>query len=160
MANETNLTDALHQWSKVFVRRSMHDFMQYTRQYNLAMPHLSIILHLYHRGPASILTIRQTMAGSRSAMTQLVDKLVKMGLVQRTEDSHDRRIKDICLTESGIKVAEETVAAKKMWMKDLAESFPPKEQEQLISSLQALTERALEQESSNLYSEEPPLSHQ
>jgi DNA-binding MarR family transcriptional regulator len=144
--NETKFEDVLQAWAGIFARRSMHDFLQFMHDYNLAMPHLNILMQLYYHGPASILSIRQTMQSSRAAATQLVDKLVQQGLVERTEDAADRRVKDICLSEAGRNLVRASENARKAWLDELAASYEPEEQAQLSQALQRLIDTALRQE--------------
>ncbi len=145
--NEYNpLTTALNNWSNVFARRSIHDFLQYTRQYGLAMTHINILMQLFHRGPTSIMAIRSTMEGSKASATQLVDKLVSMGLVERFEDPVDRRVKNLSLTNSGRDLIEKSINAQKKWMEDLAASFDDSQQKYLAECLRQITDKSLEQE--------------
>lgn len=138
------------------MRRSMHDFLRFMREYNLSMPHLNILMQLYYHGPASILAIRQTMQSSRAAATQLVDKLVMQGLVVRTEDPDDRRVKDICLSDAGSKLVEDSLAARKNWLDELAVSFNPEDQASLSTALQLLIDTAVSQEKYPVKSDHQP----
>ncbi len=145
--NKANpLSIALNNWSVVFARRSIHDFLVYSRQYGLAMSHMNILMQVFHRGPTSILEIRNTTESSRASVTQLVDKLVNMELIIRQEDTGDRRVKNISLTPKGRSLIEESINARKKWMDDLAITFDEETQQELAACLAKITKKSLEQE--------------
>ena len=122
------LSNALQQWSVRITRRLLGDFMRFASSNNLSMPQVSVLMHLYYNGPASILAIRREFQGSRAAASQLVDKLVHMDLVERTEDKTDRRVKAICLTPKGTELIGENIAAHLHWLDELSASFSQEEQ--------------------------------
>jgi DNA-binding MarR family transcriptional regulator len=106
------------------------------------MTQISVLMRLYYRGPASILSVRQELYGSRAAASQLVDKLVLMGLVERSEDAEDRRVKNICLTMDGRHMVEQGITARRRWLADLAQEITPQEQEQFAGVLTRLSQAA------------------
>lgn len=140
--NSTQLIEALEAWSGIFTRRSIHDFLSFMHHSNLSMPHLNILMQLYYHGPVSLLALRQTMLTSRAAATQLVDKLVQLDLVARTEDSRDRRVKMISLTDSGRKLVSDSLSARDRWMEKLTEEFSAEEQRSIAAALNLLVDAA------------------
>lgn len=144
--NNNNLLTALYEWSGVFGRRTIHDFMAFAHENEISMAQISLLMRLYYRGPTSILLARQDLYGSRAAATQLVDKLVQMGLVERSEGIEDRRVKQIRLTEEGREMVQQGIAARRGWMKDLVSAFSSAEQEQLAGLLIRLSQAGRDQE--------------
>jgi DNA-binding MarR family transcriptional regulator len=61
--------------------------------------------------PLSRRELAQRLDCDPSNVTFLVDRLEERGLVKRTVDSHDRRVKAVSLTASGAAVRERLVAA-------------------------------------------------
>jgi DNA-binding MarR family transcriptional regulator len=142
LPNSKPLAEALDAWSGIFTRRSIHDFLSFMHHSNLSMPHLNILMQLYYHGPQSLLALRQTMLTSRAAATQLVDKLVQLKLVERTEDTRDRRVKMIHLTDAGRKLVSDTLAARDCWMKQLTDQIPENEQLSIAAALNLLVDAA------------------
>lgn len=64
--------------------------------------------------------IAQLLAVSSGAVTQLVDSLVKYGLIKRRQDEQDRRIVHILLTDKGLSRAE---AIRELYMNGFREMF-------------------------------------
>jgi DNA-binding MarR family transcriptional regulator len=139
---ENNFSSAMQEWFGVFASRTMRDFMTWTHDYGVNMPQISVLMRLYYRGPTSILAVRQELYGSRAAASQLVEKLVQMGLVERSEDAADRRVKNIRLTDHGRQMVEQGIAARRRWLTDLGEAFGPAEQEQFAGMLARLSQAA------------------
>lgn len=136
------LYTALQDWSSIFGQRTMHDFMAFAHEYGLSMPQITVLMRLYYRGPSSILAVRQDLYGSRAAATQLVDRLVQMGLVERSENAEDRRVKRLRLTEAGRVTVEQGIAARRRWMVDLSQAFDEHEQSTIAAALTRLIDAA------------------
>src|SRR3954451_25397002 len=60
-------------------------------------------LHALHGDPDAISVKRlgETLGLSLAAMSRAAEELVQRGLVNRTEDTTDRRMKRLCLTDEG-----------------------------------------------------------
>lgn len=56
---------------------------------------------LLHKGPVAINTLGSHLALTSGALTSVVDRLEKKGLVERHGDPNDRRVRIIKLTEPG-----------------------------------------------------------
>jgi MarR family transcriptional regulator, 2-MHQ and catechol-resistance regulon repressor len=61
---------------------------------------------LVRHGVCSVRDVAQGLSMTYSASSQLTERLVKRGLVTRSENERDRRLSEIRLTEEGIKVVE------------------------------------------------------
>ena len=48
---DSEFTRSLLAWSAVSVRLSMHDFSRYARGSGLSLAQMSVLVHLYYRGP-------------------------------------------------------------------------------------------------------------
>jgi DNA-binding MarR family transcriptional regulator len=68
---------------------------------DLSMPRIGALNVVERRGVASISEISTCLDLSLGNTSMIVDKLVCSGLVTRVEDAHDRRHKQVRLTERG-----------------------------------------------------------
>ena len=59
----------------------------------------------------------------------MLDRLVQQGLIQRTENPDDRRVKQISLTEKGAEKFQESLRARTDWLAELAEMLTVSEKE-------------------------------
>ena len=143
MDKQNQMVVALNEWASVFFRRSIVDFMKFTHQNGLSLSQINVLMKLYYDGATTILSIRQSLYGSRSAVTQLVDKLVQMGLVDRSESPEDRRVKVICLTDNGKALVKESIVSRQKWIEPMVENFNAEEQNMMTDTLKRLTRAAL-----------------
>ncbi|HQA08563.1 MAG TPA: MarR family transcriptional regulator [Syntrophomonadaceae bacterium] len=66
-----------------------------------------VLLSLLEQDGSSVKTIASALQLDSPAVTGLVDRLAKQGLVSRQEDPNDRRSTLVFLTQEGQKIAEE-----------------------------------------------------
>jgi len=86
-----------------------------------------------------------------AAASQMVDRLVQNGLLQRDEDPDDRRVKRVTLTTKGNALVQEGVEARLKWLRDLETALPEAKRREIITSLSTLT--AIAEELEETYSE-------
>jgi DNA-binding MarR family transcriptional regulator len=143
MSPEPQFSQALREWAEVFMRRSMRDFVVLSKDAGISMSQLSTLMRLFHRGGCGVSDIGDQLGITNAAASQLIDKLVQQGLVQRSEDSHDRRVKHVALTEKGRELIQESIEVRRRWMEDLTSALSPDEQQAIIRGLIILTRAAL-----------------
>lgn len=146
MTTSETLDLALRAWVHVFVRRSMHEAVRSMKDSGRSMAHLSTFMRLAHHGPASISSISETLGISLAAASQMVDRLVNEGLLERSEDPSDRRTKQVDLTPAGKALVEQVYEHRLDWMKDLAHELSPADQAAIAGALECLTQAAIKLE--------------
>ena len=139
-------TTVLHRWVEVFMRRSMHDFSAFSRQSGLSMSQLNAMLRLYHRGDCGVSDLGDHLGVTNAAASQMIDKLVALGLLERMEDPSDRRAKTINLSQAGRTLIHEAIDARRRWMEALTRALSEDEQNAITGALTLLTQAALELE--------------
>lgn len=136
------LSQTLHEWMRLVMRRSMRNFILYAKEKNYSVAQLNALFRIHHKGACGISDLGEEMGVTSAAASQLLDKLVQQGLAVRTEDPLDRRNKRVALTEAGERIVQESMAARQSWLDRLADKLTPAEQEQVNHSLQLLIEKA------------------
>jgi DNA-binding MarR family transcriptional regulator len=126
----------------VFSTRSMHDWMRYVRTTGLSMAQFGILMNLNYRNKCGMSDITDRMDISPAAASQLVDKLVQGGMVERTEDPSDRRAKLLELTDKGRRLIEDGIEARAKWVDELVTTLTPEEFETVAAALTTLTQAA------------------
>ncbi len=89
------------------VNQLNYDFMQSLKKHKLTEAQynvLRILRGFRSEGPLSIGFIKERMLDKNSDVSRIVDKLLEKGLVDRKENSIDRRQKDITITEKGLEL--------------------------------------------------------
>ncbi len=133
-------------WIDVFIRHSMRDFFLHSRQHGLSVTQIAALFQIRRKGTSSVSDIGDELQVTNPAASQLLERLVQQGLVARTEDPIDRRLKQIALTKRGESLLREGVQARQKWLEELAKSMQPDEQAQVVAALNILIERAQELE--------------
>jgi DNA-binding MarR family transcriptional regulator len=147
MTTSSELTFTIRQWMEVITTRSMQERAHYVKSTGLSMAQFGIMMHLYYWKNCGISHLGEHMDISAPAASQLVDRLVQHGLVERTEDPNDRRAKQLALTPKGRELIEKGIDERTRWVDELAASLSPEDYDVVASTLAMLTEmvRRLEQ---------------
>ncbi len=142
MTKSPPVTKSLHAWMDVFMHRSMRGWTRFAKSTGLSMPQFSILMQLHHKGSCGMSEISDRFDITIAAASQLVDKLVQSGYLERAEDPSDRRAKTLRLTSKGAKLVEEGINERHRWMDDLAKNLPADEQKKISEALDLLTAAA------------------
>ena len=134
---------ALRRWMEAVTTRSMRDWARYVKSTGLSMPQFRLLMELYYRNSCGVSQISDEMSITHAAASQLVDKLVQSGLLERTEDPNDRRVRNVALSEVGRTFVKNGIEQRYLWINDLAENLNGEERRTIARALTALTEKAL-----------------
>ena len=140
---------AVGSWMDFFLRRSLHEFFVYSRRHGLSIAQMLALSMIRRKGTSNVSDIGAELEITNPAASQLLERLVQQGLVARTEDPNDRRLKQIALTRHGEAALRQGMPSRRRWLDALAEMMPPEEQQQVIAALQLLLQRAHQLEFQN-----------
>ena len=112
----------------------IQDFMQFMRETGLSRPQIHALLHIYHAGECQISEIGALTDSSPAAASQLVERLVQQGLVQRTEDPLNRRVKKLRLTDRSLKLLKQGISSNRFLL-DLIAVLPEKQRKTVNTAL-------------------------
>jgi DNA-binding MarR family transcriptional regulator len=132
----------LEEWIEVFMQRSMRDFMGYARESGLSMSQLGALFQIHHRGSSGVTDLGEELGVTSSAASQMLERLVHLGLIRRSEDPSDRRAKQIVLTDKGRQVLQAGIQARQSWLSDLAGILSNSEKEVIVAALELLIDKA------------------
>jgi DNA-binding MarR family transcriptional regulator len=142
MSTTKALSDALKQWAEVFIHRSMHDLIRFIKETDLSMGQYATLVWLYHHQNCGVTDVGSHLSVTSAAASQLVDKLVHLGLVERAEAAHDRRMKHLTLTPKGRALVERSLEARLSWTEAMVAGLPPERHEPLRRALLELVAAA------------------
>lgn len=131
----------LHQWTEVSMRRSMRNFLRYARESGLSMSQFGVLFHLSRKRSCGVTDLGDHLGVTSAAASQMLERLVQQGLILRSEDPNDRRVKQIVLTDKGYQVLEEGLHARQDWLVDLADTLSAIEKEQIVAALNLLVDK-------------------
>ena len=133
------LTDVIREWSEVFMQRSMRDFRKFMDMTGLSFSQINILMRMLHRGSTSVSEVGEQLGVTNAAASQAVDRLVQLGLIERTEDPADRRAKQLSLTQKGRALIYQGVESRSKWIEGITDSLSSEQQKMIISALILLT---------------------
>ena len=142
MTNSQIFNQALTEWVHVFMRRSMQGFTRWMNAVGISRSQVGALMRIYNQGHCPVTSIGNELGITTPAASQLVDRLVQMDLLERSEDLEDRRVKVVTLTVAGREMIQQGFMAKNEWINDLAATFSDKQQAALAASLQIMVEAA------------------
>ena len=135
-------TDVIREWSEVFMQRSMHDFRKFMEETGLSFSQINILMRLLHGGNTGVSEVGSQLGVTNAAASQAVDRLVQLGLIERTEDPEDRRAKKLALTPKGRTLIEKGIEVRSRWVEGITDALTPEQQGMIISELTLLTTAA------------------
>lgn len=97
----TPLPDLFQEILTLIHRRFAGDTLAIMSEQGLTMPQMVALYVMQAAGPVPNTVIVEELRISPSTASHLVDQLVRKGLVNRTEDPHDRRQKRLAITAEG-----------------------------------------------------------
>lgn len=124
------------------MRRTMREFKQRVhqelREYDLTVPQMWVLRTLHHEGTHSLAELSRRVGMSTSTASGIVDRLVRMGLVDRVRDEQDRRVVWVSLSAQGQALVAKVPALHMDYFRTLLEKMPSEEAEGLIRHLKTL----------------------
>lgn len=142
MPKPVQITQPLREWMDIFMHRSMRGWNQFAKSTGLSMPQLGILMQLHYKGTTGLSEISERFNISAAAASQLVEKLVQSGYLERAEDPSDRRAKNLRLTAGGAKLVGEGIQERYRWMEKLAGNLNMEDNKKILEALTILTEAA------------------
>lgn len=124
------------------MHHSMRERAHFAKATGLSMPQFGILMQLHYRKDCGVSDISERFDITSAAASQLVDKLVQSGLIQRQEDPSDRRAKLLNLTEKGREFIQQGMEERYRWVNQLAGKLNAEEREKVIEALQIMTQVA------------------
>jgi DNA-binding MarR family transcriptional regulator len=146
MTAPSQLIQALRQFVDVAMHWTMRDRVHFAKTTGLSLPQFGILMQLHHRGDCGISDISERFDITAPAASQLVDKLVQAGLIERTEDPDDRRVKQIALSSKGRLMIETGSRERYRWMDKIVKELDPIQRDKVLEALTILNQVAVEQE--------------
>jgi len=109
-------TQAILDWTTVLMRLSMNGFLRFARGSKLSWAQMAVLMHLHYRGPREVMAFGELLQLSPAGASQMIERLVQGGLVQRSETPDDRHVRSVHLTQAGRPVVDEILEAQQAWL--------------------------------------------
>ena len=146
MFKSVQFNQAIRSWMDVFMHRSMRGWGRFAKSTGLSMPQFGLLMQMHHKGACGMSEVSERFDITPAAASQLVDKLVQNGFVQRVEDPNDRRAKLLSLTDKGRELIQQGIEERYRWVEELAGKLTDEERAQVSEALNIMTRAAQELE--------------
>lgn len=141
MSSRDAFYSTFQEWIELFMHRSLQGTISYAREKGLSMSMLGTLFHLNRWGEAGVSDLGQHLGVSSAAASQMLDRLAAEGLIERSEDPEDRRMKRITLTETGCQIFNDGLSARSRWLEALEASLTEEEKGQITAALQLIIDK-------------------
>ena len=142
MTEPVQFSQSMRAWMDTFVHRSMRDSARFVKTSGYSMPQFFLLMQVRRREHCGISDLSENLEITNAATSQLVDKLVQAGLLERTEDPHDRRAKQVSLSPAGEAFIEKAIAERSRWVDGLAAVLNTDERSKAAEALEILSAAA------------------
>jgi DNA-binding MarR family transcriptional regulator len=146
MVSISSFIQTIRQFMDIAMHQSMRERAHFVKATGLSMPQFGILMQLHYRGNCGISDIGERFDITNAAASQLVEKLVQSGLIQREEDPNDRRARLLNLTDRGREFIQQGIEERYRWVNQLAGKLTAEERTKVAEALTILTEAAKEME--------------
>ena len=123
-------------WWMLMAEASLGEDLAIMAETGLTLPQVVTLFKLHDRSPQCVSSVAALLHLSQPATSQLLDRLVHEGLVDRTEDPGDRRRKRLAITPRGTRLVSRLAEAKSRGLDHAASRLSPQVREKLASVLQ------------------------
>jgi DNA-binding MarR family transcriptional regulator len=117
------------------------DLIQLAHEFELSFSQMKSLHYLHEKADLSVKALGEALGLSTAAMSRAADELVQRGLMDRTEDASDRRIKRLRLTEQGRELVQKMRELRTAGVEQFVATLSPKERAQLVKALEPILAR-------------------
>jgi DNA-binding MarR family transcriptional regulator len=138
MTSEQDFLNAVENWAKFYFFQSLTNFFNYLKNSDLSLLQAYALTYIYFKGPIKISELCEHMLVSPGAASQMVDRLEKLGMVKRSPDPKDRRVRQVTVLKKGEKFMQENFRFSQSWLGEIPAQITPEEESQVIAALSIL----------------------
>ncbi|MHB8136045.1 MAG: MarR family winged helix-turn-helix transcriptional regulator [Anaerolineaceae bacterium] len=149
MNESEKIMASIHEFAGIFSRLSVLQMKKIMDENSLSNSQIISLMHMNRQGPCGISQIASQLGKTDAASSQMVQRLVEMGLVERAESLQDRRAKQISLTVKGKKLVDQMVENRRGLIEAIVDNLPLEKREATIEAITLLVGSAREYEKSH-----------
>ncbi|MEA3328855.1 MAG: MarR family transcriptional regulator [Candidatus Omnitrophota bacterium] len=105
---------------------------------NISMPHIFILGMLNEKGSCNMSEIAGELAITTSAVTGLVDRMLKLGLVERIRGEEDRRVVKVKATKKGKNTINKIISQRREMMMKVFSQISSQDREKYMEILRKI----------------------
>jgi DNA-binding MarR family transcriptional regulator len=117
------------------------DMIHLAHEFELSFSQVKALNYLHEQTDLSVKALGEALGLSLGAMSRAADELVQRGLMDRTEDAVDRRIKRLRLTPAGRELVQKMRELRMAGFEQFVATLAPKERALLAKALDPILAR-------------------
>src|SRR3954468_23960203 len=117
------------------------DLIHLAHEFELSFSQLKALHFLHGEEDLSVKALGESLGLSLAAISRAADELVQRGLVDRTEDPSDRRMKRLRLTDAGHELVQKMRELRMAGFEQFVATLSAKERAQLTKALEPILAR-------------------
>ncbi len=141
MPIEQQFLETMREWARVVMHHSMHGLIHYRRRTDCHVTDRRSFQN-QRNGMCGVADVGEDLQVSSAAASQMLDRLVQLGFIQRSENPEDRRGKCLSLTDKGQTFLQKGIRVRQRWIEDLAASLSSEEMRAAANTVAMLVGKA------------------
>ncbi|MFC1997316.1 MarR family winged helix-turn-helix transcriptional regulator [Chloroflexota bacterium] len=150
MASQTEFLETVENWAKLYFFQSLTEFFNYLKHSELSLLQGYALTYLFFKGPIKISELCEHMMVSLGAASQMVDRLEKLGMVERIADPKDRRVRKVLVLDKGKNFVQENFVFSQSWLGEIPTNLNPEQEVQITATLSMIMQSFGKSNRSNL----------
>lgn len=127
-------------WLNLSTQRTMDEFVYFVRKRGLTLQQMNLMMFLYYHGSCEISHLVEPLQIGKSAVSQMVERLVKLGYLERVEVEGDRRSRLVKITATAEQTILDGIAARQIWLENASIDLTEEDQKHLLQVLKKLNQ--------------------
>jgi len=116
MQDSKEVGELIRRWAQALDARAMGEWRRFVREAGLSMQQLVFLMRLSGGGSCGVHDLGRGLGVSSAAVSQMVDRMVQAGLVDREESAEDRRVRRVQLSSRGRQLVERAARRRYQWV--------------------------------------------
>ena len=138
---ELDLLETLKKWITLTLSKSIYNIFKFSKDNDVSMPQVGALIRIHRQGSCNVSDLGEDLGTSSAAASQLLHRMVQLGLIERSEDPNDRRIKQLNLSQKGLEFLNQCFQASYKWIEDIVLKLNNDEKRDIATVLNTLTDR-------------------
>ena len=139
MSSQNDFLNVMESWASIYLFNSLTEFFNYLKLSDLSMLQAYALTFIFYKGSSKISDLCEHMMVSPAAASQMVDRLERQNLVERTAEPGDRRVRNVVLSDQGENFVKQSIEARQSWVKEIPAKLSEEQLDQISTALQLLT---------------------
>lgn len=150
MTEVDQIQNSMNELAGIIARLSVIQMQKLMNEIGLSNSQMITLMQMNREGPCGVSQIAGRLGTTSAASSQMVQRLVELGLVQREEAAHDRRAKRISLTPQGKQVVDRMVENRVELLRAMVNNMPADRRAQAAETIELMVKSARAYEASQL----------